>query len=74
MKPSGSTTSAIDSKVLMMIGDDDPVVPLDYRTSFAKEMKEAGADWQLHVFGGVGHSFTNPDIGALGLAGFSYDE
>jgi dienelactone hydrolase len=41
--------------------DDDPVVPLEDRASFTQEMKEAGADWQLHVFGGVGHSFTNPD-------------
>ena len=74
MKPSGSTTATIDAKVLMMIGDDDPVIPSADRASFAQEMKEAGADWQLHVFGGVGHSFTNPDIDALGFPGFSYDE
>jgi len=74
MKPSGSTTATIASKILMMIGDDDPVVPLEDRASFAQEMKNAGADWQLHIFGGVGHSFTNADIGLLGLPGFSYDE
>jgi dienelactone hydrolase len=74
MKPSGSTTATIEAKILMMIGDDDPVVPLEDRASFTAEMKQAGADWQLHVFGGVGHSFTNPDIDALGLPGFNYDE
>lgn len=37
-------------------------------------MREAGADWQLHVFGGVGHSYTNREIGALGMPGFAYDE
>jgi dienelactone hydrolase len=74
MKPSGSTTTSIDSKILMMIGDDDPVVPGEDRAAFAREMEQAGADWQLHVFGGVGHSFTNPDVDALGLPGFSYDE
>jgi len=74
MKPSGSTTAAIDAKILMIIGDDDPVIPAADRASFTQEMKEAGADWQLHVFGGVGHSFTNPDIDALGFPGFSYNE
>jgi dienelactone hydrolase len=74
MRPSGSTTGAIDAKILMMIGEDDPVVPLEDRTSFVKEMKKSGADWQLHVFGGVGHSFTNPDIDALGFPGFNYNE
>jgi dienelactone hydrolase len=73
-KPSGSTTAALDSKILMLIGEDDPVIPLEDRTSFTEEMKQAGADWQLHVFGGVGHSFTNPDIDALGFPGFSYNE
>jgi len=36
-------------------------------------MTAAGVDWRLHLHGGVGHSFTNPDIDALGLAGFAYD-
>ena len=36
-------------------------------------MEGKGVDWQLHVFGGVGHSFTNPRVDALGIAGFAYD-
>jgi dienelactone hydrolase len=39
-------------------------------------MREARvADWRLEVYGGVGHSFTNPGIDDPGLpAGFAYDE
>ena len=33
----------------------------------------AGVDWQLHLYGGVGHSFTNPLIDAWELSGFAYD-
>lgn len=73
-RPSGSITTKITAKILMMIGENDPVVPTEDRASFAKEMNEAGADWQLHIFGGVGHSFTNRDIDALGFQGFAYDE
>jgi dienelactone hydrolase len=73
-RPVGSVPGAIDAKVLMMIGDDDPIVPTEDRAAFAQEMKQAGGDWQLHVFGGVGHSFTNREIDALGYPGFAYNE
>lgn len=73
-RPLGSVTNAITAKVLMMIGDDDPVVSPEDRASFVEEMKAAGADWQLHVFGGVGHSYTNREIDVLGYPGFAYDE
>ena len=73
-RPAGSPDGPISAKVLMMIGDADPVVPQEDRLAFAREMDAKGADWQLHVFGGVGHSYTNPAADALGFPGFSYDE
>jgi dienelactone hydrolase len=38
-------------------------------------MRDAGvADWRLEVYGGVGHSFTNPDVGQrMSRPGFAYD-
>ena len=36
-------------------------------------MSAAGADWQMLLMGGVGHSFTNPLIDALNYPGFRYD-
>lgn len=65
---------AIGGKLLLCHGADDPVVGQAQRDAFLAEMSEAGIDWQLQLYGGVGHSFTNPDIDALGLAGFAYDE
>lgn len=44
------------------------------RDAFLAEATAAGIDWQLHLYGGVGHSFTNRDIDALNLPGFAYDE
>ena len=60
----------------MMCGAEDPVVSADDRRRFEDEMRAAHvADWTLQVYGGVGHSFTNPDIAARGLPGlFAYDE
>jgi len=65
--------SAIKAKVLVNIGVDDPIIPPDQRAAFEKEMTSAGVDWRMILYGGVGHSFTNPGVGALGRAGFAYD-
>jgi dienelactone hydrolase len=72
-KPEGST-GLPRGKVLMMIGDQDPIIPVEDRETFRSEMDEAQADWQLHVFGSVGHSFTDPAVDALRFPGFRYDE
>jgi dienelactone hydrolase len=54
--------------------DVDDVVPAEDRAAFAREMQNAGADWQLHIFGGVGHSYTNREIDAMSMPGFAYNE
>jgi dienelactone hydrolase len=63
----------VRAKILMCMGAADPVVTSADRQAFADALEDAGIDWQMHVYGGVGHSFTNPDIDALGYAGFAYD-
>ena len=65
---------AIAGRLLLCHGDSDPVVTSVQSDSFLAEMSEAGVDWQLHLYGGVGHSFTNPDIDKWSLPGFAYDE
>jgi dienelactone hydrolase len=65
---------AIRGRLLLCHGAEDPIVTADQRTAFLAEASAAKVDWQLHLYGGVGHSFTNPDIDALGLPGFAYDE
>lgn len=50
---------AIKPRVLVCIGSDDPFVPAAQRADFEAEMRAAGADWQLNVYGGTVHSYTN---------------
>ena len=49
------------AKVLVQIGDGRPDHPARAAgwPSMA-EMKAAGVDWRMNVYGGAGHSFTNP--------------
>ena len=56
----------IKGKVLVCIGADDPVIPLEQRIDFEKEMRNGVLDWQMNVYGGVVHSFTNPDADKAG--------
>ena len=71
---SAEENEAIRGKLLLCHGADDPIVTAAQRDAFLAEASAAGIDWQLHLYGGVGHSFTNPDIDVLGIAGFAYDE
>ncbi len=64
---------AILGKVLLCHGAGDPIVPPARIHAFTEALTAAGVDWQLHLYGGVGHSFTNRDIDPLGIAGFAYD-
>ncbi|WP_293675890.1 dienelactone hydrolase family protein [uncultured Phenylobacterium sp.] len=64
----------IKGKVLACIGADDPGVDPAQRTAFEAEMREAKVDWQLHLYGGVVHSFTNPEADKMGRPEFAkYD-
>lgn len=65
---------AIKARILVCIGANDPIIPAEQRLAFEKEMTEGGVDWRMNLYGGAGHSFTNPNVGALGMPGFDYHE
>ena len=58
--PGNAANEKIRAKVLCLHGHDDPMVPPEQVLAFEKEMTEAGVDWQVHVYGGTMHAFTNP--------------
>jgi len=62
----------IKAKVLVCIGADDPIVPAEQRAAFEKEMTEGGVDWRMNLYGGAGHSFTNPAVDQMNRPGFAY--
>ncbi|BBL69950.1 dienelactone hydrolase family protein [Methylogaea oryzae] len=61
LKPPGNTDgNAIQAKVLVLHGHDDPMAPVEDVTALKEELTAAGADWQVHVYGNTVHAFTNP--------------
>jgi dienelactone hydrolase len=67
----------IKGKVLVCLGAEDPLIPAAERGAFEEEMRHAQVDWQIHLYGGAQHSFTDPGVEerarAMGMQGLKYD-
>ncbi|HEY8696068.1 MAG TPA: dienelactone hydrolase family protein [Rhizomicrobium sp.] len=64
----------VHAKVMVCAGADDPYVPQESRVKFAELMNAAGADWQLFIYGGAVHSFTDRAVDAMNMPAFKYHE
>ena len=61
--------------MLVLIGADDPGIGPDARQAFETEMRDGKVDWQMKLYGGVVHSYTNPDADKMGMPDFArYDK
>lgn len=69
-----SDAKAYRGRVLVCIGADDPFISPAERAAFETEMRGAGIDWQMHLYGGTVHSFTNPDADARDNPAMRYSE
>ena len=70
-----SDAKQIKAKVLALLGADDPGIAPEQRQAFIDTLTTAGVDWQMTLYGGVVHSFTNPHADRVGQPAFArYDE
>jgi dienelactone hydrolase len=72
--PPGLPPQTIAAKVVAFHGWDDPLAPPESVTALAKELTEAGADWQIHAYGHTRHGFTNPNAAAAGSDAVRFNE
>ena len=63
----------IGAKVIAYHGWDDPMVQPEAVVALGQELTAAGADWQIHCYGNVGHGFTNPGASLIGVPGVEYN-
>jgi len=71
--PDPEDAKNIKTKVLVCHGADDPFVNADEVAAFQNEMRDAGVDWQMNIYGGAVHSFTNPVSGDDPSTGVAYN-
>jgi dienelactone hydrolase len=61
---------AVKARLLVAHGAPDPVAPKADRDAFESEMDAAGAKWQMLVFSGTLHAYTDEGMDAPGVAGW----
>jgi len=58
--PEGIANEKIVAKVMLLHGHKDPQIPPEQARVIAKELDEAGVDWQLLFYSNGEHAFTDP--------------
>jgi dienelactone hydrolase len=60
--PAPFPNAPITAKLLVCHGWDDPIAPPEATVGLARELTDAGCDWQIHAYGGTGHAFTDEGV------------
>jgi len=63
----------VKARVLVLAGGADPFVPPDQVEAFKREMQAAGARYEVVVYPGAKHGFTNPDAAQYGMSQLAYN-
>jgi dienelactone hydrolase len=71
--PTPTDDRNIKAHVLFMQGDLDPNTPPDMRIAFEKNMEDAHVDWQLVVYSGTAHCYTDAEAGNSLAHGCAYN-
>lgn len=69
--PHPERTKNVKPRILVLHGADDPAVPKAQRDALEAEMKAAKANFEIVVFSGTVHSFTNPEAHIPGRAQYN---
>ncbi len=71
--PLPSQAQSVKAKILIAHGNADPFLTEDHVRKFRRALDAANLDWQMVVYAGARHSFTNPGADAHGLDALKYD-
>jgi dienelactone hydrolase len=63
----------IKGKILICTGGDDAFIPAAQVSAFEDEMRNANVNWQVNVYSGAHHAFTNPQADSHHIPNISYN-
>lgn len=72
--PNPDDARNIKAKVLVLHGADDPFAPAAQVAALEDELRKAGIDYQITLYGSAVHSFTRADAGNDPSKGAAYNE
>ncbi len=64
----------IKARILVLHGAEDTFVSPAVVENFQKKLSAAHANWEMDIYGGAHHSFTNPDAGQFGIPNLQYNQ
>jgi dienelactone hydrolase len=74
LPPAPEGVTSIAPKVLAAHGRDDQFETAEQVAAFQQSLDRAGADWEMMIFSGTRHAFTNPAAGEYGIDNLAYNE
>ena len=63
---------AIQSRLLLLLGSDDPYVLTEQALKATDNYSKADVDWEMNIYGLANHSFTNPYADGYGIPALEY--
>ena len=72
--PTGKQASNVKAKMLIAHGNADPFLKEDHIRKFRQALDQANVDWQMIIYAGARHSFTDPGADARGIDALKYDQ
>jgi dienelactone hydrolase len=74
VNPSKDEAKSVKAKILICHGAADKVSTPREMQDYIAAMEQTGLDWQMVIFGGAKHAFTNPGVDKTGLEGVAYSK
>lgn len=74
LPPAGEEVTSIKPRVLVAHGRDDGFIPAERIVAFKAGLDRTKADWEMTIYSGTRHGFTNPGAGNYGIDNLAYNE
>ncbi len=74
LPPAPESVQSIKPRVLVAHGRDDAFIPAERIVAFQAGLDRLEADWEMTIYSGTRHGFTNPGAGDYGIDNLAYNE
>jgi dienelactone hydrolase len=74
LAPIPDQVNRVKAKFLICHGSADPFIKAETVQKYIVAMNESALDWQMIMYGGAKHSFTNPNADRAGMAALKYSK
>jgi dienelactone hydrolase len=74
LPPADGQAKGVKAKILICHGAADPFAKEGAIQNYIAAMEKSGLDWQMMIYGGAKHSFTNPNADKVGMDALKYSK